>query len=288
MGLALLVGALWVSQWIAMEWIQGLWGQEGSATTGQRALCAALMLWRRAGPTWIAIGFALALLWHAGRGGMVRPLPVTSLRSAHLAMVIFLPPLLVWGGHEAWAWWQSVSLTRHLAEPGERLLWLVRGVGHTHVVSNPGPPITVALSHNVLTMTITLMGYLALVLWWGWIVIGQVLHRRTLGRAFLHVLAWGILLHWGVDLLGRIQESLPLVHPFGFWMFPPGCAIETSSVEWILAPGPHLLLYMAVHLSLLMLALGAVGALRDACGSALERLWECSAGDVQRPMSSES
>jgi hypothetical protein len=288
MGMALLVGALWISQWIALVWIQGLWQQEGSATSGQRALCAVLMLWRRAGPAWIATGFSLALLWHAARGGLICSLPVTSLRSPHLAMVIFLPPLMVWGGHEAWAWWQSMSLTRHLAEPGGRLLWLVRGIEHVHVVSNPGPPISVVLSHNVLAMMITLMGYMALVLWWGWIVLNQVIHRRSLGRAFLHVLAWGLLLHWAVALIGRIQESLPLVHPFGFWMYPPGCAIETSAIEWILSPRLHLMLYLAAHLSALLLALGAVGFLRDACVIALERLWERSLAPIQSPMSSES
>jgi hypothetical protein len=276
--LVTLVLALALLDALGRLWMAALWVQEAPAGPMQLRLYDLLMIWRRCGLELILLLFALTLLWHIVARGMAPSLRLTRIGPTDLIMVVLFPIAVIWGIVELGGWIQSINLAQRLAEPGDRLIWIIRRPGQITSLTDVGPPPAVVLIHNALTGTIAIFGYLAFLLWWGWVIVRIAAAGWTLNRSLgaLTVIAGATLAL--ISLVRRVQSVVPLFHPFALWMFPPGTATFAERREELLSPIQHFHLYASMHLAILFVELGLVGLLLRALGSAQRRLWETVRG----------
>jgi hypothetical protein len=251
--------------WWSRDWLRGLWFTP--VTAERRRAYRLLILWRGLGLQSVLLVFGLLLLWRSARRGLAASMCRFPLRARHLIAVVLVPIAAVWGLSELWGWIQSIILARHLAGTGESLLWILRRPGKITFLTDPGPPMTVVLSHNIITGAIALLGYVIYALWWAWILVLLAAWRRGLGQSLLGLLLVGLVCLLVSAGLQWMQDVIPLTHPLAAWMFPPATAAYASWRHELLTPWQHLVLYASMHFAILMVEVGLVEVLK----AALER-----------------
>lgn len=255
--LAVLMGIHWLSQF----WIQGLWSQETPATTWQRGCYGLLMTWRHWGPVVCLLCFAFTLLWTTSRKGIMQSLISPSLQHNHLIIAALLPAAAVWGMLEMTKWVEAFRLAHEMAMPGEGMIWLIRRPGEITFLTDPGPPLIVAICHNFLTMGIALLGYGIFLLWWSYVIVSLVSLRRSFLTGLFGLIAIGGAVVMLDAIVARLQGMIPLFHPLSLWMIPPGTSAYALWRFELVTPLQHFYLYASMHFSLLILEMGVLGVL---------------------------
>jgi hypothetical protein len=245
------------------------------------------MEWRHIGLNVCLLFFGVLLL----HGALERRLPLAlstpQFGTAHLLVVCLCPLAVIWSVVELMGWVDQLELARRLAEPGDRLLWLIRRPGGVTFLTDPGPAHPIVFSHNILAGAIVLLGYVVFFLWWAWVLVSVMALRVGFLRSLLFAHLIFTLTLLVAYLLKQVQGNIPIFHPFAVWLFPPGTATLSESRALLLSPVQHFRLYASMHLAVLLVELGLVGCLHRALRGAERQLWAAALAPPPPPAEDE-
>lgn len=278
LALLALLGGLLLLEWWRQRWLESLWSARSAVGAATRHLCALWTLWHDHGFGGALLLFGLVLLRRTVVSGLAPGLCQLPLLPAHLIAAVLLPLVALWAVREVWEWGQTISLAHAIAEPGERILWLVRRPGRITFLTDPGPPLPIVMSHNVVVGIIALLGYALWLLWWGWVLVAIAAARAPLGRSLLALACAAAFVALVGALLHQAQNWVPMIHPLSVWMVPPGTAAHAAWRGQLLTPPQHLALYLSMHLLLILVETGLIEGLRLAYARAQARFAEAIGG----------